>query len=132
MTASWGGMGVMWGTNAAFIFIRRSRYTKELIDASDTFSLTFFSRPEYAGMLAYMGKASGRNEDKIQKAGLTVLHDGETPYFAEAKTVLICQKMCRQPVGPDSILVPSVISRYYADSDYHDMYIGGITRILVK
>ena len=28
MTASWGGMGVMWGKNAAFIVIRQSRYTK--------------------------------------------------------------------------------------------------------
>ena len=28
MTASWGGLGVMWHKNAAFIFIRPQRYTK--------------------------------------------------------------------------------------------------------
>ena len=32
MTVSWGGLGVMWGKNAAFIFIRDSRYTKKFID----------------------------------------------------------------------------------------------------
>ena len=40
MTASWGGAGVMWGKNVAFVVIRPQRYTKEFIDASDTFSLS--------------------------------------------------------------------------------------------
>ena len=29
MTASWGGLGVIWGRNAATVYIRLSRYTKE-------------------------------------------------------------------------------------------------------
>ena len=32
MTASWGGLGIMWGKEVAYIFIRDSRYTKELVD----------------------------------------------------------------------------------------------------
>ena len=39
MTASWGGVGVMWGKNAAFLVIRPQRYTKEFIDVSETVSL---------------------------------------------------------------------------------------------
>ena len=35
MTAGWGGLGVMFGKNAAFIVIRESRYTKEFVDGSD-------------------------------------------------------------------------------------------------
>lgn len=31
MTISWGGVGVLWGKNVAFVFVRDSRYTKELI-----------------------------------------------------------------------------------------------------
>ncbi|MDD7678444.1 MAG: flavin reductase family protein, partial [Anaerovibrio sp.] len=31
MTASWGGMGVMWGKPVAFLVIRPQRYTKEFI-----------------------------------------------------------------------------------------------------
>ncbi len=34
MTASWGGLGVMWGKNVAYVFVRDSRYTKEFIDAN--------------------------------------------------------------------------------------------------
>ena len=31
MTVSWGGVGVLWGKNVVFIFIRDSRYTKEFL-----------------------------------------------------------------------------------------------------
>ena len=84
MTASWGGFGIMWGKPVAFVVIRPQRYTKEFVDVSDKFSLTFFGE-EYRKMLNYFGTVSGREEDKITKAGLTVLHDNETPYFDEAK-----------------------------------------------
>ena len=32
MTASWGGVGVLWGKNVVYIFVRDTRYTKEFID----------------------------------------------------------------------------------------------------
>ena len=34
ITASWGGFGVLWGKNVAFIFIRPQRYTKEFVENS--------------------------------------------------------------------------------------------------
>ena len=43
MTISWGGVGVLWGKNVAFVFVRDSRYTKELIDKNEFFSLSFLS-----------------------------------------------------------------------------------------
>jgi len=132
MTASWGGMGVIWGKNAAYIFVRKSRYTKEFIEAADHFSLTFYDRAQYAPMLSYMGKISGRQEDKIAKMGLTVCHEEAAPYFAEAHTVLLCRKMSRHPISPEGFLDPSVDGRYYADHDYHDMYIGEVEKILIR
>ena len=52
MTASWGSLGVMWGKNVAFTFIRPQRYTKEFIDDNNTFSLCFFPE-EYKKDLSY-------------------------------------------------------------------------------
>ena len=37
MTASWGGVGVLWNKDVATIYIRPQRYTKEFVDANDTF-----------------------------------------------------------------------------------------------
>ncbi len=35
MTASWGGMGVLWNKQVVFIFVRPQRYTNTLLSKSD-------------------------------------------------------------------------------------------------
>ena len=42
MTASWGGLGVLWGKNVATCYIRPQRYTKKFVDANDTFTLSLY------------------------------------------------------------------------------------------
>lgn len=69
MTASWGGVGIMWGKPVAFVFIRPQRYTKEFVDKAGTLSLTFFDE-SYRKMLNYMGTTSGRDEDKMLRQDL--------------------------------------------------------------
>jgi flavin reductase (DIM6/NTAB) family NADH-FMN oxidoreductase RutF len=131
MTASWGGLGVIWNKNVVYIFVRDSRYTKEFIDHSDTFSLTFFPHKENAKMLGYMGSVSGRDENKVEKMGLTMKHYDGVPYFEEASVAMICKKLSRIPISPE--LMPEEIKKaYYAHEDYHDMYIGEIVQILQK
>ncbi len=130
MTASWGGMGVLWGSDVVYIFVRQSRFTKEFIDASSTFSLTFYPDSEKK-TLAYFGSTSGRDEDKIAKAGYHVVRSGETPYFEEAETAIICTKISRHPIRLED-MPEEIRQKWYADGDYHDMYVGRIDKILVK
>lgn len=131
MTASWGGIGVMWGKNVAFLVIRPQRYTKELIDKSGHISLSFYGE-EYRKMLNYMGTVSGREEDKIQKSGLHTVFDGETPYFEEARMVLITKKLFEQPYTPESFCEKELIEKWYPAKDYHTMYICEIEKVLVQ
>lgn len=42
MTASWGGVGIMWGRQTATVYLRPQRYTKEFVDAGEIFTLSFF------------------------------------------------------------------------------------------
>ena len=46
MTASWGGLGVLWHENVAFVFIRPQRYTKGLVASRPVFSRPFFRGPK--------------------------------------------------------------------------------------
>lgn len=131
MTASWGGLGVMWGKNVAFIVIRPQRYTKEFIDASDTLSLTFYDEDRKKD-LSYFGSVSGRDEDKISKAGYTVKFDGETPYFEEANTVMIVRKLYEQEYRPECFIDKEAEAKWYPDKDYHTMYICEIEKVMVK
>ena len=131
MTASWGGFGVMWGKDVAYIVIRPQRYTKEFVDASETFSLSFFD-DKYRATLAYCGKVSGRDEDKIEKTGLTTTYHNETPYFKEANTVLICKKLYKQTMCSEGFLTPSFHDTWYPSNDLHTLYIAEITDVLIQ
>jgi flavin reductase (DIM6/NTAB) family NADH-FMN oxidoreductase RutF len=42
MTASWGGLGVLWERKVAICFIRPNRYTYEFVERSENFTLSFF------------------------------------------------------------------------------------------
>jgi len=129
MTASWGGLGVMYGKNVAYVVIRPQRYTKEFVDREDTFSLSFFDK-EYRKVLNYLGTVSGRDEDKIAKSGLTLVDYEGTPYFDEANLVLICKKLFRQPLNSENLLDEKLIRAWYPNGDYHTLYIAEVTKIL--
>ena len=43
MTASWGGVGIMWGKNIATAYIRPQRYTKKFMDETGMYTLSFLS-----------------------------------------------------------------------------------------
>ena len=132
MTASWGGIGVMWNKNVAYIAVRESRYTKEMIDGSDTFSLSFLNHAEYKSALKYLGVVSGRDEDKIAGARLHIDYSKSTPYIDEANTVIICKKMCALPITEDSFTDEALDKFWYKDKDYHTIYIGEIIEFLAR
>lgn len=129
MTASWGGLGVMWNKNVAFIVIRPTRFTKEFIDAGTHFSLSLFGG-DFKKELTFCGRNSGRDVNKLEKTGFTAAFD-QAPYFEEAKAVLICKKLFAQPYEEASILDKAVFKEYPL-KDYHTLYIAEIEKVLVK
>jgi flavin reductase (DIM6/NTAB) family NADH-FMN oxidoreductase RutF len=131
MTASWGGFGVMWDKNVAFIVIRPQRYTKEFVDSSDSFSLTFFDN-SFKKQLGYLGTVSGRDQDKIGNSNLTVLHTNDTPYFEEAKIAIFCKKLYSQEYKTECFISQELNEKWYPDIDHHTLYITEVTKILVK
>ena len=129
MTASWGGMGVLWGKKVAFVFIRPQRYTKRFVDEADKFTLSFFD-DSHKKMLGYMGKVSGKDEDKIAKSGLTVTDKDGAPVFKEASLTLVCRKMYRDTLKEENFIDKSNIEKWYPQKDYHDVYVAEIVEEL--
>lgn len=129
MTASWGGMGVLWGKKVAFVFIRPQRYTKRFVDKAEKFTLSFFD-DSYKKMLGYMGKVSGKDEDKIAKSGLTVTDRNGAPVFKEASLTLVCRKMYRDTLKEENFIDKSNIEKWYPQKDYHDVYVAEIVEEL--
>lgn len=130
MTASWGGVGVLWKKNVTFTFIRPQRYTYEFMEKNDFYTLSFFD-DDYKKALTVCGTVSGRDQNKVEASGLTPVHNFDTTYFDEAKMVLVCKKIYAQNVDPKSFLDES-IEKEYVNYDYHKMYVGEIVKVLVR
>ena len=85
MTASWGGVGIMWGKPTATVYLRPQRYTKEFVDAGEIFTLSFFGGQAKKAM-GYLGSVSGRDEaDKIVKSGLHVTEQMRMDILRQAR-----------------------------------------------
>ncbi len=68
--------------------------------------------------IAYLGSHSGRNENKIENAGLTAVAIGKTMGFKEAKQTFLCKKLCKQQFDKNSFI--QEIRDYY--EQYPDVY----------
>lgn len=131
MTASWGGLGVLWNKKVAFVFIRPQRYTAEFSESGDTATLSFFGE-EYRKALSFCGSHSGRDCDKIAETGLTpVKGDGGEVYFAEAELVLKCKKLYRDELREGAFVCPELLDNY-KNKDFHIVYVYEITEVLKK
>lgn len=131
MTASWGGMGILWNKKVCFCLVRPSRYTYNFIEEAQSFTLSFFEE-KYRKALAFCGSRSGREVDKIAATGLTPVEGSQgTVYFQEARLVMECRKIYYQDLEPGNFL-DSGIEKNYNGNDYHRLYVGEITECRVK
>ncbi|QNM05991.1 flavin reductase family protein [Qiania dongpingensis] len=131
MTASWGGVGIMWGKPVAFIFIRPTRYTKEFVDAGNKLSISVLD-DSHRKTLSYFGTVSGRNEDKIAKSGLKLEENDGVPYFADADIAFICEKLYSQPMDAKYMTAGWIDEKWYPSKDYHTMYVVEIEKAMIK
>ncbi|HPF86844.1 MAG TPA: flavin reductase [Candidatus Limiplasma sp.] len=127
MTASWGGIGVLWSRNVVTVYIRPQRYTREFLDASDSFTVTLFDG--YKKELSVLGSKSGRDGDKIAEVGFHVEQVDGQPTFREGKTAIVCRKLYRGRIRPEDFIAAEIVGSCYPKNDFHYVYIGEITGI---
>jgi len=120
MTASWGGVGILWNKPVVFCFVRPQRYTYKFMESNTLFTMSFFEE-KYRDALSLCGKVSGRQTDKMKPF--------ESPegsvFFEQSNLMLECRKLYFTDINPEQFLVEG-ISANYPKKDYHRMYIGEI------
>ena len=133
MTIGWGTLGIEWGKPICTVFVRQSRHTKSMLDASGEFTVNVPMGQIHKNILSVCGTKSGRDLDKIAQLGLT-LEEGQTvsaPGIKELPLTLECKVIYRQDQVLSAIDEESR-NRYYAPGtpngeDYHTAYYGLIT-----
>jgi len=131
MTASWGGVGVLWGQDVVTAYIRPQRYTKEFVDQQECFSLSFFNG-NYKKELGVLGTVSGRDQDKIKDVDFHVTFIEDVPTFEEASVVFIVEKIYEDTIQPEYFKDQSLDQKWYPNKDYHTFYIAKIKAVYVQ
>lgn len=131
MTCSWGAMGEIWNAPSVTAYVRTSRHTFGYLEEGDVFTISVF--PEaYRKALAFCGSHSGRDVDKVQETGLTPVTLDGAPAFAEAKLVLVCEKVYAQMMDESCFILPEPREKFYGNDPMHKMYIGRIRSAFVS
>lgn len=129
LTLGWGSLGVLWRKPTLTLYVHATRYSKGLFDKATSFSYNVLL-PEKRKALSYLGRVSGRTEDKIEGSGLTVVKDEVADYFLESSLVLLCTKM-----GETDFSLPDVdegVKDWYEKDGVHTLYFGEIKKVLKR
>ena len=109
MTASWAGICNS-NPPAVYASIRQSRHTYTGIVKHQAFTVCVPSAA-HAKEADYMGIASGRDEDKFARAGLTAVSSDlvEAPYIEEFPVAMVCKLLQTVDLGSHTVFIGQVM-----------------------
>lgn len=136
MTASGGGLVMLFRKPSTMLLFPSYRYTLELIQKEQVYTLSYFS-DEYKKQVLFLGSKSGRDSEKMKEVELTGI---ETPSrnvsFEEARLIIECKlTQITAPCLDDfySQEAKDYLSEPYKDVGEHRKYVfGEIIYVWVK
>jgi flavin reductase (DIM6/NTAB) family NADH-FMN oxidoreductase RutF len=136
MTASGGGLGMLFKKPTTWCIIQANRYMLELIQREQTYTMSYFPN-EYQEQILFLGSKSGRDSEKMKEAKLTSV---QTPFgdmsFKEARLIIECKLTeLTTPTLSDFCTqeAKDYISEAYKDANEIRKYVfGEITNVWVK
>jgi flavin reductase (DIM6/NTAB) family NADH-FMN oxidoreductase RutF len=133
MTASWGGIGILFNKPVAYVFIRPERYTYEFIEKFDMFTLSFLGK-EHRDIYNFCGSKSGKYVDKVKETGLKpIITDGGNVMFEQSRLTFECKKLYATNFVAENFLDKDSLGKFYNEKNgFHKMYIVEIVNIWHK
>ena len=133
MTIAWGALGFMWHKPIIMVAVRKSRYTYQFMESTDSFTVSVPLHTDLKKELMGTGTKSGRDIDKFKAFKLDAKPGIKVPVpiieqcdlFYEALTVY------KQEMNPEH-LDDSIDTEFYKQGDYHVIFFGEIIASYLK
>ncbi len=125
MTIGWALWGVIWRRPTMMVAVRTSRFTHQLIEEADSFTVTF-PGDDRKKELNLCGSKSGRDMDKFKECGFATAASRKvgTPVLKIPGYHFECRIVYKTPMDPKA-LFPD-FGNIYPAKDYHTLYFGEI------
>ena len=126
MTIGWGTVGIVWSFPMFLVMVRPSRLTYEFIEQTKQFTVNVPTKAMSDAVL-FCGKNSGRDVDKFEKCGFTVIPGRKVSSVGidECPIHYECQVIYHNDFEP--VRIPDdVAQRVYAQGNYNRIYYGKI------
>jgi flavin reductase (DIM6/NTAB) family NADH-FMN oxidoreductase RutF len=136
MTASGGGLGVLFRKPTTWCILQANRYTLEMILKEQTYTLSYFPNEQMEQIL-FLGSKSGRDSEKMKEVELTSV---QTPSgnisFKEARLIIECKLTEITTPDPNDFYSQEakdyINEAYKVANDYRKFVFGEITHVWVK
>ena len=134
MTIGWGTIGVDWSKPVFQVYVRECRHTKPMLDQAMEFTINvpLERNDKVKEILAFCGTKSGRDLDKVQELGLTLVDSEKigVPAIKELPLTLEC-KVIYTVLQEGKQIPQDVMDRFYPQwaenpEDLHSEYYGEI------
>ncbi|MGO8806563.1 MAG: flavin reductase [Candidatus Bathyarchaeia archaeon] len=136
MTASGGGLGVLLRKPTSWLILQANRYTLELIQKEQTYTMSYFP-DEYKKQILFLGRKSGRDSEKMKEVELTSVQTSSGDMsFKEARLIIECKLTALTTASPDDFYTQEAkdfINDAYREAKVYRKYVfGEITHVWVK
>jgi len=136
MIGSGGGLGMLFKKPTTWCLIRADRYTLEMIQKEQTYTMSYFPN-EYKEQVLFLGSKSGRDSEKMKEVDLTSI---QTPSrdisFKEAGLIIECKLTALTTANPSDFHSQEskdyINEAYKEERDYRKYLFGEITHVWVK
>jgi len=133
MTIGWGSPGHIWHMPVFIVMVRYSRYTYQLINNAEDFTVSFPLKGQLKEALNICGTKSGRDIDKIKECDLK-LKEGEavnSPVIDDCDLHVECKIVYKQGMD-EKLLSREIKDKLYPTGDFHVFYYGEIVKAYIK
>lgn len=128
MTIGWGSIGLVWGQPMFTVLVRHSRYTHNLIENTDQFTVSVPLKGQLKRETDYCGTYSGRDVNKFEELDLKLIEGKKlsTPFIKGNDVHYECRIVYKQDMKSELLSDQEIKKQYYPEDDYHTIYYGKI------
>jgi flavin reductase (DIM6/NTAB) family NADH-FMN oxidoreductase RutF len=125
MTIGWAMLGYVWRKSTMMVAVRKSRFTHDLIEKADSFSVSV-PTGNMQKEINFCGSKSGRDLDKFKACHLSTLQAKKvsSPILKIPGYHYECRIIYKAPMDPRSMAKD--LEQIYPAKDYHTLYFGEI------